>query len=91
MLVRKQRSHRFVSKKLGQKLTCHLRLEQPVAVLREHGRHPYWIIHAQTDEPTIEQIVMQLFHQLAFRADGACNKSARSSRSGAIDGRPSSA
>jgi integrase len=30
------------------------------ALLREHGRDPHRIIHAQTDEPAVEQIVMQL-------------------------------
>src|SRR5262249_28155027 len=32
--------------------------KQPVAVLREHHRHPNSIIHAKTDKPAIEQIVM---------------------------------
>ena len=40
-----------------------------VAIFREHRRHPNLIIHAETDKPAIEQIVMQLFHQLALRAD----------------------
>src|SRR5262245_22423466 len=48
VLVRKQGTHLFVGEKLGQKLACHLGLEQPVAVLREHGRHPHWIIHTQS-------------------------------------------
>jgi hypothetical protein len=43
-------THLLVGEKLGQ------------SVLREHRRHPYRIVHAQTDEPAIEQIVMQLLH-----------------------------
>ena len=69
VLVRKQRTNLFVVEKLGQELVCHLGVQQPVAVLRKHGRHPHRIIHAKTDEPAIEQIVVELLHQLAFRAD----------------------
>ena len=48
-------THLLVGEKLGQN-------RQPITVLREHRRHPYRIVHAQTDEPAIEQIVMQLLH-----------------------------
>src|SRR5882762_1286199 len=69
VVVRKQGAHVPMSEKLGQEFARHLGFKQPVAVLREHRRHPNLIIHAETDKPAIEQIVMQLFHQLALRAD----------------------
>jgi hypothetical protein len=43
--------------------------QQPVAVLGEHRRHPHRLVDAETNEPTEQQIVLQLFHQLAFGAD----------------------
>src|SRR6516162_6020377 len=58
VVVRKQGSHLPMSEKLGQEFARHLGFEQPVAVLREHRRHPNSIIHAKTDKPAIEQIVM---------------------------------
>jgi hypothetical protein len=69
VVVRKQGAHVPMSEKLGQEFARQLGFKQPVAVLREHRRHPNLIIHAETDKPAIEQIVMQLFHQLALRAD----------------------
>src|SRR5262249_7846979 len=44
-----QGSHLPMSEKLGQEFARHLGFEQPVAVLREHRRHPNSIIHAKTD------------------------------------------
>jgi hypothetical protein len=58
VVVRKQGSHLPMSEKHGQEFARHLGFEQPVAVLREHRRHPNSIIHAKTDKPAIEQIVM---------------------------------
>src|SRR5262249_41440950 len=58
VVVRKQGSHLPMSEKLGQEFARHLGFEQPVAVLREHRRHPNSIIHAKTDKPAIEQIVV---------------------------------
>src|SRR5215467_4224072 len=58
VVVRKQGSHLPMSEKLGQEFARHLGFEQPVAVFREHRRHPNSIIHAKTDKPAIEQIVM---------------------------------
>ena len=58
-----------VVQKLGEKLARNLRFQQPVAVLREHGRHPHRLIDAEADEPAVEQVVVQLLHQLRLRAD----------------------
>src|SRR6516225_10085321 len=58
VVVRKQGSHLPMSEKHGQEFARHLGFEQPVAVLRKHRRHPNSIIHAKTDKPAIEQIVM---------------------------------
>ena len=84
VVVRKQGVHVPMSEKLGQEFARHLGFKQPVRTLREHRRHPNLIIHAETDKPAIEQILMQLFHGLALRRmlSNACSKSARSSRSG---------
>ena len=43
-------------------------IEQPIPVLAEYGRIPHRIIHRQTDEPAEQQIVVELLHQLSFRA-----------------------
>jgi hypothetical protein len=34
--------------------------QQPVAILREHGRVPNGIVHVESDEPAEEQLVIQL-------------------------------
>ena len=39
----------------GQELPRHVGFKQPIAVLREHGRHPHRIIHAESDEPAIDE------------------------------------
>ena len=43
-------------------------VEQPVAVLAEHGRIPHRIVRRQPDEPAEQQVVVELLHQLPFRA-----------------------
>src|SRR5215208_575874 len=69
VLVRQQFTYLLVVKQLSQELARHIRLEQSVAVLREHSRHPYRLVHPKPHEPTIEQIVVELLHQLTLRAD----------------------
>src|SRR5215208_639360 len=69
VLVRQQFTYLLVVKQLSQELARHIRLEQSVAVLREHTRHPYRLVHPKPHEPTIEQIVVELLHQLTLRAD----------------------
>jgi hypothetical protein len=50
------------------KLRRDIAVEQPVPVLAEHGRIPHRIVRRQPDEPAEQQIVVELFHQLPFRA-----------------------
>jgi hypothetical protein len=44
VLVRQERPHLPVGEQLGQKLARHLSPKQPVAVLGEHRRNPYYAI-----------------------------------------------
>jgi hypothetical protein len=41
-----------------------LGLQQPLAVLR---RHSHRLVGAEPDEPTVQQVVVQLLHQLLHR------------------------
>ena len=53
---------------LAKNLARDVAVEQPIAVLAEHGRIPDRIVHRQPDEPAEQQIVVELLHQLPFRA-----------------------
>ena len=44
---------------LGEELPRHVGLKQPIAVLREHRRHPYRLVHAEPDEPQIEKVIIE--------------------------------
>ena len=44
--------------------------QQPLAVLGEHRHVPHRIVHVQAHEPAVQQVVIQLLHQLPFAADG---------------------
>ena len=46
--------------------------EQPVPVLAEHRGVPDRVVSRETDEPPEQQIVVELLHQLSFRAN--CKK-----------------
>jgi hypothetical protein len=76
-----------------EKLLRHLAVQQPVAVLREHGVVPDRVIHAQADDPTEEQVVVDLLDQLALRTNRMKRlySSVRSKYSGATDARPMAA
>ena len=50
-------------------LARHLRAQQPVAVLGEHGRHPHRIVDPQPDKPPKHQVVIHLLHQLPLGPD----------------------
>src|SRR5262249_17586511 len=69
MLIRQQRFDLRMVQKLGHELGEHLAVLQPVAVLREHGRVPHWVVGRKSHEPAVQKIVVQLLHQLAFRPD----------------------
>ena len=43
--------------------------QQALAVFCEHRGHPYRILHRQADEPAVEQVVLDLLHELALRAN----------------------
>jgi len=45
--------------------------EQSVPVLGEHRVVPDRIVDAKPDEPAVQQVELQPFHQPAFRADCA--------------------
>src|SRR6266487_1747083 len=69
MLVRQQRLDLRVVEKLGHEFGKHLAVLQSVAVLREGGRVPDRVVGRKPHEPAIQEIVVQLLHQLAFRPD----------------------
>src|SRR4030088_828258 len=69
VLVRQQPAQLVMIHELGEELPRHVGLKQPIAVLREHRRHPYRLVHAEPDEPAIEKVIIELLHQLPFRPD----------------------
>ena len=63
---------------------------QPISILGERGVIPRHVIHREPDKPTKPDGVVELFdeHPLTAARDSTCNNGARSSCSGAIEGRP---
>jgi len=57
-----------------------LGLEQSIAVFVNTGRHPHRLVNAKPDEPAVEQVVIELLHQLSLRPVRIerCSRSARS-------------
>jgi len=47
----------------GQEFRRHVTPKQPIAVLAEGRGVPYRVVHRQADEPTKQQVVVQLLHQ----------------------------
>jgi hypothetical protein len=47
----------------------HLTVEQALPILREHADVPDAIVHVQADEPSVEQVVVELLHELPLAAD----------------------
>jgi hypothetical protein len=43
-------------------------IEQPLAVLGEHGHIPNGVVHVQAHEPAEQQVIVELFHQQPFAA-----------------------
>ena len=43
--------------------------QQTLAVFREHRGHPHRLLHRQADEPAVQQVVLDLLHELALRTD----------------------
>jgi hypothetical protein len=69
MLVRQQHAQFLMLHEFGEKLPRYVGLKQPIAVLREDRRHPHRLVNAKPDEPAVEQVVIELFHQLPLRPD----------------------
>lgn len=62
-------------------------LEQAIAVLGEDRWHPHGIVRREPDKPAVEQIVIQLLHELPLAANGVEDlQQARRSCSGGIEG-----
>ena len=69
MLVRQQRLHLRMIEQPRHELLKHLAGLQAFAVLGERRWIPHQIVRRQADEPAIQQVVVQLLHQLPLRAD----------------------
>src|SRR6185312_12257263 len=70
VLARQKLLHLRQPQQRRQKLVRHLRLQQAVAVMREHGGMPDLRIHWQADKPADQQIVIDLLHQHPLGAYG---------------------
>src|ERR1700726_1313157 len=68
MLVRQKRLHLRVIQKLRHELLKHLAVLQSIPVLGESRRVPHRVVRRKPGEPAIQKIIVELFHQLAFRA-----------------------
>src|ERR1700720_1667711 len=73
MLVRQKRLHLRVIQKLRHELLKHLAVLQSIPVLGESRRVPHRVVRRKPGEPAIQKIIVELFHQLAFRADAVEN------------------
>src|SRR4030081_1335933 len=69
MLVRQKRLHLRVIQKLRHELLKYLAVLQSIPVLGESRRVPHRVVRRKPGEPAIQKIIVELFHQLAFRAD----------------------
>src|SRR5690349_9864658 len=70
VLARQKLLHLRQPQQRRQKLVRHLRLQQAVAVMREHGGMPDLRIYWQADKPAEQQIVIDLLHQHPLGAYG---------------------
>ena len=68
VLVRQQRLHLRVVQKSGHERLEHIALLQPLPVLGERCRVPHRIVRRKPHEPSVEKIVVEMFHQLTLRA-----------------------
>src|SRR5438874_2444687 len=69
MLVRQKRLHLLVFEKLDHELLERIAFLKAFPVLGEDCRIPDRVVRRQTDEPTKQQIVVELLDQLALGAD----------------------
>jgi hypothetical protein len=68
VLAGEQHVHLRQVQHAGEELGRDIAVQQPVPVLAEYGRIPHRIVRRQPHEPTEQQIVVELLHQLPFRA-----------------------
>ena len=69
MLVRQQRLDLGLRQHRTQEFGGDLAVEQPIAVLGEHGHVPDQVVDAKPDESAEQEVVVQLLHQLPLGAD----------------------
>ena len=69
MLVRQQRLDLGMVQQPGHEFLKDVASLQPFAVLGERRGIPHRVVWREPDEPAIQQIIVELFDQLAFRAD----------------------
>ena len=69
MLVRQQRLDLRMVQKFAHELGKYRAGLQPIAVLREGRRVPDRVVGRKSYEPAVQEIVVQLLHELAFRPD----------------------
>src|ERR1700752_1556163 len=68
MLVGEQFSHLRQIEHGGKELGGDIPVEQPVPVLAKYRRIPDRLVRQKPDEPAEQQVVVELLHQLPFRA-----------------------
>ena len=66
MLIRQQLSDLRKVQNGGHELARNIAIEEPVSVLAEYGCIPHRIVRPEADEPSEQQIVIKLLHQLSF-------------------------
>jgi len=70
VLLRQQIGGSGLLQHLSKELVCHLAFEQPIPVLGEGRVMPDPVVHGETHKPAKQQVVVDLFDQLPFAADG---------------------
>jgi hypothetical protein len=68
VIVRQEALDPWVAQHSHKELRGDIGVEQPVTVLGKRRMVPDGIVDAEPDEPAKQQIVVDLFHQLALRA-----------------------
>ena len=68
MLVRDEALPFGQLKHAREELARHVGAQQPIPVDAEHRSIPHGVVHAETDEPADQQVVLELLHQQALTA-----------------------
>jgi hypothetical protein len=69
MVIGQERLHLRMVQKLRHELLKHVAALQPLPVLGERRRVPDGVVRGEPNKPAIQKIIVELLHQLAFRAD----------------------